>query len=181
MTSSSRYHIGSKLLDKHKGNRVWTTANSQIAPRVLTWGMFLATASLASILTPDPALAAFNSLQELLILNAWFGNILFVSPFPQWLNQSTRNLKGQSNRNHASKAWLMTTTVPTTGFRNHREWGKSQNHVGEHEEAGEDVNQPSTGNTSVWKTLVAFFLTTPKMKYEFFSPVLVCSDHANGL
>lgn len=44
-----------------------------------------------------------------------------------------------------------------------------------------DMNQPSAGNTSVWKTLVAFLLTTPKMKYEFTSPVFVCSDHANGL
>lgn len=52
-----------------------------------------------------------------------------------------QNLKGQSNRNHASKAWLMTTTVPTTGFKNPREWGKSQNNVVEHEEAGEGTVQ----------------------------------------
>lgn len=79
----------------------------------------------------------------------------------------------------------MTTTVPTTGFRITESEGKAktmwESMRKQVKELFKDVNQPSTGNTSVWKTLVAFFLTTPKMKYEFVSPVLVCSDHANGL
>jgi hypothetical protein len=44
-----------------------------------------------------------------------------------------------------------------------------------------ETNQASTGNISVWKTLVSSFLNVQKVNYKFISQMLVLGDHVYGL